>query len=979
MAESTFTQPVKIYYSYAYEDEAFLRRLNAHLTTLKRSMHVQTREKSQITPGTPFRENIRNSLDEAHIILLLISADYLNSDECLSFEVPLAMAKAERKEAVVIPIILRPVVLAGTPLETLQFLPRNGRAVSVSPHQDGVLAEIVSEIRQVVVDIQRTSARRIDWVAEGNKSVQAGRIGAALDAYEEALNQQPENISALLGKGTVLRNLGRVTDALVIYEQAIRLDPLNAPAYIGKGDALHGLGRLTEALVAYEQALQLSPVNNAAASVGKGRVLYDLQRHKDALSAYRQGAQSAPDNIDALSGIANVLFALENYAEARTAYKHVLRFDPNNSEAHLSLGDVCQSLQLYEEALPYYEAVIRLDPRKTLVYMKMGEIFRRLGRTEDALRAYSTVNSLDPANARAYLEKAVLYQHIGQHGEAALAFASAQKLGLDVEEIPGAPNGTGLLQEVSQALRARIELVQRFLSNAGFEILPATNDIGFLVRAQNLQWKAHSLKDVYVRVLFDIPLDQTTVQSIRQDATRYQCAHAFVIINQQPAISGWAEINILRGDVHQQHFVCLPIEEVLVQKGIADGQELLTLATYIEERMGEGFDPYDIRDAVSGTVSFFGRATFIEKLEKALQRRKRTGIFGIHKMGKSSVLRELQKRVEFPVAFVYLNPGYTLADIYNQIIEGWLANGRVKYPQFAWTHTHVVSEKSPSGAFNAATKSVLAYLSTLTETPPILGVFLDEIEHIVPSRGDMQQLQLYTRLMDSLRGLQQETGCIALLVAGVHPDIARRNYLWEAHKNPMHQIIDECFLSPLDEVDCKYMIRSLGQQIDLDFHESALQYILDMSGSHPFLARQLCTLARRKQKDRGVKGPISVDIVDEAVHEYVRNSATASYFDEYGLWGELGKTEHWGEGVSSANHQLLYLLAGSKRELAEEELCSCPGISSKFAYQAFYALKENSIIASNNKSDYYHITFGLFQNWISFHELGIEMSIRPGE
>jgi hypothetical protein len=552
-------------------------------------------------------------------------------------------------------------------------------------------------------------------------------------------------------------------------------------------------------------------------------------------------------------------------------------------------------------------------------------------------------------------------------------------LGLDLEEIPDAQTGTGQLQEVSQALRARIELVQRFLNNAGFEILPSTNDVGFLIRAQNPQWKAHSLKDVYVRVLFDIPLDQATVQSIRQDAKRYQCAHAFVIINQQPAISGWAEINIQRGGINQQHFVCLPIEEVLVQKGIADGQELLMLATYIEERMGEGFDPYDIRDAVSGAVSFFGRASLIEKLERALQRRKRTGLFGIHKMGKSSVLLELQKRVEFPVAFVYLNPGYNLADIYNQIIEGWLANGRVKYPQFAWTRTQVASEKPSSGEFDTATKSLLAYLSTLAETPPILGVFLDEIEHIVPSRGDMQQLQLYTRLMDSLRGLQQETGSIALLVAGVHPDVARRNYLWEAHKNPMHQIIDECFLPPLDEVDCKYMIRSLGQQIDLEFHKSALQYILDMSGSHPFLARQLCTLAYRKQKSRGVKGPINVEIVDDAVHEYVRNPATASYFDEYGIWGELGKPEHWGEEVGLANHQLLYLLASSNRELAEDELCSCPGISSRSAYQAFYALKENSIITSNNKSGYYHITFGLFQNWISFHELGIEEQTRPGE
>src|SRR6266487_2458841 len=73
------------------------------------------------------------------------------------------------------------------------------------------------------------------------------------------------------------------------------------------------------------------------------------------------------------------------------------------------------------------------------------------------------------------------------------------------------------------------------------------------------------------------------------------------------------------------------------------------------------------------------------------------------------------------------------------------------------------------------------------------------------------------------------------------------------------------------------------------------------------------------------------------------------------------------------------LTTSSNRELAEDELCSCPDISSRSAYQAFYALKENSIITSNNKSGYYHITFGLFQNWISFHELGIEEQTWTGE
>src|SRR5205807_7715441 len=95
---------------------------------------------------------------------------------------------------------------------------------------------------------------------------------------------------------------------------------------------------------------------------------------------------------------------------------------------------------------------------------------------------------------------------------------------------------------------------------------------------------------------------------------------------------------------------------------------------------------YDVRDPVSGAVSFFRRQRLTEELLDALQSGQRMGLFGIQKMGKSSVLRELQKRATFPVAYVYLATGDDLARIYSRIIDDWVRNGRVKYPDFNWTH-----------------------------------------------------------------------------------------------------------------------------------------------------------------------------------------------------------------------------------------------------------------------------------------------------
>ena len=60
-------------------------------------------------------------------------------------------------------------------------------------------------------------------------------------------------------KGSALYGLKLYEEALEAYEQALRIDLDNVYAYSGKANALHGLKLYEEALEAYEQALQLDP------------------------------------------------------------------------------------------------------------------------------------------------------------------------------------------------------------------------------------------------------------------------------------------------------------------------------------------------------------------------------------------------------------------------------------------------------------------------------------------------------------------------------------------------------------------------------------------------------------------------------------------------------------------------------------------------------------------------------------------------
>lgn len=610
----------------------------------------------------------------------------------------------------------------------------------------------------------------------------------------------------------------------------------------------------------------------------------------------------------------------------------------------------------YEKALQVYQRALFLNPHNVSAYMGRGDTFLQIHNYEAALADYNAIIELDSNNARAFYAKTAALRNLGQYEDASLAYEQARKLGLDVED--------DLMVLYKQHVgEAEAKL---FFTKAGFDIKLLLKEFGFRAESEAPVWRLHFPRGLYVRVLLDRPLDQRTVKSISQTA-REHSDYALVIINQQPKLSGWGEINILRSEQGQDRFVCLPMDIAMIREAAPLNTELFTLQTYVDKHLGKGVDPYDVHDPVSGAISFFGRQQLTEDILNALHLGQRIGLFGIQKMGKSSVLQQLQKRAEFPVAYVYLNTDDELNRIYERIIDDWATNGRTKYPNFKWTRP--LSEEATSSRldFDAAVKSLLSYLNTVAETSPLLGIFLDEIEHIVPTQDDEKTLQLYVSLMDTLRGLQQETNSIALLVAGVHPSVARQNYFWGMQKNPMHQIIVEQFLPPLSNEDCSNMIRSLGKQTDLDYEERALDYILDMSGSHPFLARRICSLAYKQNKNMST---ITVEVIENVVWDFIRNPSMATYFNEYGLWKELRQPDIWEEEVGKANHLLLLRLAEADRDLSEDELCV--GLDKKVAFTAFYALKERSIIFSPDDSGYYRITFGLLRKWIRFHQLGIE-------
>ena len=79
MAENG-TAKLRLFISYSHEDEKLKSDLDKHLIMLKRSGKVEVWNDRQLIAGQEWDSNIKKEMQEADIILLLISADFNNSE-----------------------------------------------------------------------------------------------------------------------------------------------------------------------------------------------------------------------------------------------------------------------------------------------------------------------------------------------------------------------------------------------------------------------------------------------------------------------------------------------------------------------------------------------------------------------------------------------------------------------------------------------------------------------------------------------------------------------------------------------------------------------------------------------------------------------------------------------------------------------------------------------------------------------------------
>ncbi len=142
--------PIDVFISYSHKDDDLRSKLVTHLSSLKRQRKIADWFDQEIEAGSEWEAQLKERLESSPVILLLISADFLASDYCYDIEMKRAIERHKLGTALVIPIILRPCDLDGSPFMELQALPQDLKPITQWDDQDLAFLDVAKGIRRAV-------------------------------------------------------------------------------------------------------------------------------------------------------------------------------------------------------------------------------------------------------------------------------------------------------------------------------------------------------------------------------------------------------------------------------------------------------------------------------------------------------------------------------------------------------------------------------------------------------------------------------------------------------------------------------------------------------------------------------------------------------------------------------------------------------------------------------------------------------------
>ena len=274
---------------------------------------------------------------------------------------------------------------------------------------------------------------------------------------------------------------------------------------------------------------------------------------------------------------------------------------------------------------------------------------------------------------------------------------------------------------------------------------------------------------------------------------------------------------------------------------------------YIVKRIRERFysrDLFGIQEALTEDRYFFGRRDLIYDLVNQHLSGSCSGVFGLRKTGKTSILYGIQRTLDRKEAMsVYI-------DCLTLHLQSW--NGALYeviskvFKDCSLRRSELHSREEYSVESNAATlfQTDIEKAYILGKKRSILLIF-DEIENITfetsPS-DNWKNGSAFIKFWQTMRSVFQTLASrrvFTYLIAGTNPRCIEQPSINKTD-NPIFIQFRPHYLESFSFDQTKEMLEKLGNYMGLSFEDPVIQRLVDDYGGHPMLIRQQCSFIHRQ-------------------------------------------------------------------------------------------------------------------------------------
>ena len=208
---------------------------------------------------------------------------------------------------------------------------------------------------------------------EARKYSTANNYKEAIEVYNQILQIDSINSSALGGRGLMYYNLGDYEQALLDYNKALTSKSQAFNIYYNRGLTFYALGDYDNALKDFDTVLS-NNTEDYMALYQRGYTKMAENKYVDAIHDFDKAIKIEPIHYFYENrGVCK--FFIEDIEGALTDLSEAIRLNPQSTSALFNRANIYYSLNNYRDAIKDFEKVVAINPNDTnaVIWLKKSQ------------------------------------------------------------------------------------------------------------------------------------------------------------------------------------------------------------------------------------------------------------------------------------------------------------------------------------------------------------------------------------------------------------------------------------------------------------------------------------------------------------------------------------------------------------------------------------------------------------------------------